>query len=47
MRKGAVDAAISQAKREHVELIVQKKDHTIGSKDSHGNDPIPPKNKEH
>ena len=47
-RKEAVDAANRQAEREHVEVIVQKKsDHTIGSKDSHGEDPNPPKDKEH
>jgi len=47
-RKEAVVAAITQAKREQVEVIVQKKsDHTIGSKDSYGNDPNPPKDKEH
>lgn len=35
------------AKREGVEVIIQGKDGKIQSKDSYGNDPNPPKDKEH
>jgi len=35
------------AKEAGVELIVHKKDGTIGSKDSFGHDPNPPKDSEH
>jgi hypothetical protein len=43
----AIDAAVAQAKREQVEVIVQREDGTIRSKDSYGNDPNPPKDTEH
>lgn len=35
------------AKKEGVELIVQRRDGTIQSKDSFGPDPNPPRDKEH
>jgi hypothetical protein len=35
------------AKNEGLELIVQRQDGTIQSKDSYGNDPFPPKDTEH
>lgn len=43
----AVKKAVNQGKREKVEVIVQRKDGTIQSKDSYGNDPNPPKDREH
>lgn len=39
--------AIEIAKREGSEVIVQKRNGQIGSKDSYGNDPLPPKDREH
>lgn len=35
------------AKRNHSEVIVQRPDGRIRSKDSFGNDPCPPRDKEH
>lgn len=46
-QKEAIQVAITQAKKEHVEVIVQGTDGKIRSKDSYGNDPNPPKDKEH
>jgi hypothetical protein len=46
-QKEAIDSAVEQAKKEGVEVIVQGKDGKIRSKDSYGNDPNPPKDKEH
>lgn len=43
----AVQSAIQQAKHQRAELIIQGKDGKIQSKDSYGNDPNPPKDKEH
>jgi hypothetical protein len=46
-QKDAIDSAVTQAKREHLEVIVQGTNGKIRSKDSYGNDPNPPKDKEH
>lgn len=46
-KKEAVEAAVQQAKNQRAELIIQGKDGKIQSKDSYGNDPNPPKDKEH
>jgi hypothetical protein len=46
-QKEAINSAVEQAKKEGVEVIVQGKDGKIRSKDSYGNDPNPPKDKEH
>jgi len=35
------------ARNDAVEVIVQRRDGTIQSKDSYGPDPVPPKDKEH
>lgn len=43
----AIDYAKELAKRQQSELIVQKRDGKIQSKDSFGNDPCPPKDTEH
>jgi len=43
----AVRAGRETAQREKVELIVQRRDGTIESKDSYGPDPNPPKDTEH
>ena len=43
----AVDLGRSMAQRERTELIVQRKDGTIQSKDSYGRDPFPPRDIEH
>lgn len=41
----ATDAARSQAKREHVEVVIHGRDGKIRDSDSYGNDPFPPKDK--
>ena len=43
----AIDAATEQAKREHVEVVIHRRDGTIRDSDSYGNDPHPPKDKKH
>jgi len=46
-KQEAVDAARKIAQNQKAELTVQGKDGKIQSKDSFGNDPKPPKDKEH
>lgn len=46
-QKEAQDYAIKIAKNQQSEVIVQKRNGQIGSKDSYGNDPCPPKDTEH
>lgn len=43
----AVEFGKGIAKNQQSELIVQKKDGKIQSKDSYGNDPLPPRDTEH
>jgi len=43
----AIERAEQIAKQEETELIIRGRDGTIRSKDSYGNDPIPPKDREH
>jgi uncharacterized protein YdaT len=43
----ALDQARDQAKREHVEVVIHRKDGTIQDSDSYGNDPNPPKDRKH
>ena len=42
-KQDAVDYAREVSRNQGTELVVHKKDGTIGYKDSHGNDPYPPK----
>ena len=44
-QRAAIDRAREQAKREHVEVVIHRKDGTIRDSDSYGNDPNPPKDK--
>ncbi len=44
---GAIRWAVSTAKKKGGEVVVHGKDGKIRSKDSYGNDPNPPKDKEH
>ena len=44
-KKPAVDYARDLAKKQGAELVVHNMDGTISQKDSHGNDPCPPKDK--
>jgi uncharacterized protein YdaT len=44
-KKSAVDYARELAKKQEAELVVHNKDGKISQKDSHGNDPCPPKDK--
>ena len=47
-RKADAESFAKQiAKNQHSELIVQKRDGQIQSKDSFGNDPFPPRDTEH
>lgn len=46
-QKAAIQRAEVQAKREHVEVVIHRKDGTIRDSDSYGNDPNPPKDKKH
>jgi hypothetical protein len=43
----AIEKAEKVAKEQQTELIIRGRDGTIRSKDSYGNDPNPPKDKEH
>jgi uncharacterized protein YdaT len=43
----AIESAIEVAKHQGSEVVVYGKDGKIRSKDSYGNDPNPPKDKEH
>lgn len=42
----AVDAARQYARNDKVELSIHRKDNVITEKESYGNDPCPPKDKE-
>lgn len=46
-KNDAVEYAKQIAKNQHSELIVQKRNGVIQSKDSYGNDPCPPIDTEH
>ena len=46
-QKQAIDRAIDIAKNMGGEVIIQRPDGRIRSKDSYGNDPCPPIDKEH
>ena len=46
-KKEAWDYAVSVAKNQHSEVIVQGRDGKIRSKDRYGNDPCPPRDTEH
>jgi hypothetical protein len=39
----AIDAAVAQAKRERVEVVIHGRDGKIRDSDSYGNDPFPPR----
>ncbi len=46
-QKNAIDKAKSIAKKDRGEVVTHGRDGKIRSKDSYGNDPNPPKDKEH
>ena len=46
-KSDASEYAKNIAKRQHSELIIQKSNGQIQSKDSYGNDPCPPRDTEH
>jgi len=46
-QKQAINVAKGIAQNQKSELIIQGRDGKIRSKDSYGNDPCPPKDKEH
>lgn len=46
-QKAAIARAREQAKREHVEVVIHRKDGTIRDSDSYGNDQNPPRDKKH
>ncbi len=43
----AIECGQSRAEREHVELVIHRKDGRIRDSDSYGPDPYPPKDKKH
>jgi Uncharacterized protein conserved in bacteria (DUF2188) len=43
----AIDAGKQEAKRDGVDLTIRGRDGRIRSKDSYGNDPLPPRDTEH
>ena len=43
----AAAAGRREAKREGVDLVIHGRDGRIRSKDSYGNDPLPPRDREH
>jgi hypothetical protein len=47
LKQDAVDFGRNIAQRDRTELIVQRKDGTIQSRDSFGSDPFPPRDTEH
>ena len=46
-QRDAIKIGKGYAKKDNSELIIQRKNGTIRSKDSYGKDPCPPKDKEH
>lgn len=44
-KKAAIDWARNHSRREGNELFIHNKDGIISNRDSHGNDPCPPKDK--
>jgi uncharacterized protein YdaT len=42
-KQDAVDRAREISQNQNTELVIHNKDGQIGGKDSHGNDPFPPK----
>lgn len=46
-QRAAAEYARQIAQRQQSEVIIQRPDGRIRSKDSYGNDPCPPKDKEH
>ncbi len=44
-QREAIERAREQAQRQHVEVVIHRKDGTIRDSDSYGNDPNPPKDK--
>jgi uncharacterized protein YdaT len=45
-KQDAVDRAKSIAKRDHVELLIHRKNGFITDRESYGNDPCPPKDRD-
>jgi hypothetical protein len=46
-QRDAIDAAVAQAKRERVDVVVHGRDGKIRDSDSYGNDPFPPRDRKH
>ena len=46
-QKNAITNAVIKAKIRQTEVVVHRRDGKIRSKDSYGNDPNPPRDKEH
>jgi len=46
-QREAIERARAQAKREHVEVVIHKRDGSVRDSDSYGRDPNPPKDKKH
>lgn len=46
-QENAIDRGEREARRDHVDLVTHGRDGRIRSKDSFGNDPNPPRDREH
>lgn len=46
-QRTAIEAAVTQAKRECVEVVIHGRDGKIRDSDSYGNDPFPPRDGKH
>ena len=46
-QSAAIDVGRTEAKADRVELVVHGRNGRIRSKDSYGNDPLPPRDREH
>ncbi|MBK7664285.1 MAG: DUF2188 domain-containing protein [Sterolibacteriaceae bacterium] len=46
-QREAIERAREQAQRQHVEVVIHRRDGTIRDSDSYGSDPNPPRDKKH
>lgn len=44
-QREAIEKATEQAKRDHVEVVIHRRDGSIRDSDSYGNDPLPPRDR--
>lgn len=46
-QRQAIERAREQAQRQHVEVVIHRRDGSIRDSDSYGSDPNPPRDKKH